>query len=65
MFAFLKQLYNRSQSDDIGGLLGEMSILSDGDTADPAIWYEWLECVLKAKQGKVNADFKLENIDSI
>ncbi|MEY2857057.1 MAG: hypothetical protein RLZZ74_1369, partial [Cyanobacteriota bacterium] len=48
MFAFLEQLYNRTKSDDIGGLLGGMSILPDGDTADPAIRYDWLECVSKA-----------------
>jgi hypothetical protein len=63
MFAFLEQLYNRTKSDDIGGLLGGMSILPDGDTADPAIRYDWLECVSKAKRGKVDASFRLENVD--
>jgi hypothetical protein len=63
MFAFLEQIYNRTKSDDIGGLLGDMSILPDGDTANPAIWHEWLECVLKAKQGKVDVNFRLQNVD--
>ncbi len=63
MFTFLEQLYNWTKSDDIGGLLGDMSILPNGDTADPAIWHEWLECLSKAKQGKVDTSFRLENID--
>lgn len=31
-----------------------MSFLSDGSTADPAVWGDWLECVAQAKQNKVD-----------
>ena len=63
MFAFLEQLYNRTQSGDLGSLLGDMGYLPDGDIADPAVWHEWLECVSKAKQGKVDAYLRIGNID--
>ena len=45
MYAFLEQVYNLTKSDDIGGLLGDMSFLPEGNTADPAIWHDWLKCV--------------------
>ena len=40
-----------------------MGYLPDGDIADPAVWHEWLECVSKAKQGKVDAYLRIGNID--
>jgi len=45
MFHFLDQLWERTKSDDIGGLLGDMSLLPDGSTADPAVAIEWQEAV--------------------
>jgi len=30
MFEFLRQYYERGQSDEIGGLLGGLQLLSDG-----------------------------------
>ena len=44
---FLEEFYNRTQSDDVGGLLGDLILLKDGSTADPAAWYDWVECVEK------------------
>ncbi len=41
MFEFLKNVYERTENDEIGGLLGGMSILADGKTADPAVWDDW------------------------
>ncbi len=35
MFVFLEGYYNRSKSDEIGGLLGSMSLL-EGRPVDPA-----------------------------
>ncbi len=63
MFAFLEQLYDRTKSDDIGSLLSDLGYLPDGDIADPAVWGEWLECISKAKQGKVDAYLRIGNID--
>jgi hypothetical protein len=38
MFEFIVELYRRTNSDDLGSLLGDLSLLSDGTTADPAAW---------------------------
>jgi hypothetical protein len=56
MYYFLDQFYLRTKSDDVGGLLGSMSLLSDGSTADGAIALEWQEAVQFAlKGGKAGA----------
>ena len=44
---FLKKYYEQTSSDDVGSLLGEMQILGDGVTADPAAWEDWIECVTR------------------
>ena len=44
---FLEKYYERTSSGDIGLLLGEIQILQDGLTADPAAWYDWSESVEK------------------
>jgi hypothetical protein len=36
MRKFLEMYYQRTASDDIGSLLGDLQILRDGSTADPA-----------------------------
>ncbi|HET8898843.1 MAG TPA: hypothetical protein VFN09_08755 [Rhodanobacteraceae bacterium] len=53
MYAFLENWYELSCSDEVGALLGSMSLLSDEQTADPAIWGDWLAAVEKAASGKV------------
>lgn len=50
MVVFLEKYYARTGSDDIGGLLGDMMILGDGTTADPAAWHDWLDSVKKIKE---------------
>jgi len=55
MFAFLENEYEMTKSDDVGAMLGSMSFLKDGNTADPAAWNDWLEAIKKVKSGKVNA----------
>jgi hypothetical protein len=45
MRSFLEDYYERTQSDDVGALLGDMQLLGDGMTADPAAWEDWLVCV--------------------
>jgi hypothetical protein len=51
MFHFLKQLYERTKSDDLGGFLGGMSILQNGSTADPAVLHDWDKAVEYALKG--------------
>jgi len=43
MVLFLHNFYNRTQSDDVGSLLGELMFFEDGTTADPAAWQDWVE----------------------
>lgn len=47
MVLFLEGFYERTQSDDVGGLLSDLMMLEDGTTADPAAWEDWIECVQK------------------
>jgi hypothetical protein len=49
MYEFLVDYYERTKSDDVGALLGGMSLLADGNPADPAIWSDWMTSVAKAK----------------
>ena len=43
--AFLEDYYERTQSDDVGALLGDLQCMEDGVPADPAAWQDWLDCV--------------------
>jgi hypothetical protein len=54
MYAYLFKVYEMTKSDDLGGLLGSMSTLPFGETADAAVWEDWMECVNNAKKGKVD-----------
>jgi hypothetical protein len=45
MYYFLDQFYQRTKSDNVGGLLSTMSLLSDGEPADSRIADEWQEAV--------------------
>lgn len=49
MQIFLEKIYNRTYSDDIGALLGDMIILEDGKPADSAIWKDWIGAIKKVK----------------
>jgi hypothetical protein len=51
MFRFLEKYYELTQSDEIGALLGSMSLLDDGMPADSAIWQEWQEAIAEACPG--------------
>ncbi len=59
MYAFLQHWYEMTKSDDIGSLLGSMSLLEDGRAADLAIESYWFEAVEKALEGEVNAGLVL------
>ena len=59
MYAFLVEIYERTQADELGALLGSMSLLPDGRPADPAIWSDWLKCVQQARRREVRTDLGL------
>lgn len=48
MFLFLEQYWRQTNSDDVAGLLGSLSIQEDGMPADQAMWSEWQECCEQA-----------------
>ncbi len=47
MFYFLDDYYDKTSSDEIGSLLGDLSLLPDGKPADPAAWEDWKKAVRK------------------
>ncbi len=53
MIKLLEQFYFATKSDDIGGLLSDLLHIGYGATADPAAWYEWQDCVKKAKGSQI------------
>ncbi len=59
MFSFLETEYLLTSSDEIGGLLGGMSLLPDGSTADPAVKDQWKEAVAHVLRGEANAALTL------
>jgi hypothetical protein len=60
MFAFLESRYRMTESDELGALLGSMSLLPGGGTADPAIWEDWLNAIKKAESGSVKVNMELK-----
>lgn len=60
MFAFIEHRYRLTESDDLGALLGGMSLLPGGGTADPAVWDDWLSAIRKAESGSVGVNMKLK-----
>jgi len=47
MFRFLEKYHALTNADDIGALLGSMSmdVFRDAMPADPAMWTDWLEAI--------------------
>jgi hypothetical protein len=60
MFAFLETHYWLTKSDELGALLGSMSLLGDGGPADPAVWEDWMKAIKEAKSGSVNMNMELK-----
>lgn len=52
MVIFLEQFYDRTQANDVGGLLGDLMIVEDETTTDPVAWEDWLESVRKSSNQK-------------
>jgi hypothetical protein len=48
MVKYLENLYKLTESDDIAGFLGSMTLLEDGNPADQAVWDDWIDAVNKA-----------------
>jgi hypothetical protein len=52
MRAFLEAYWQRGlrESDDLAVLLGQLMLLPDGMTADPAHWDDWLAAIRAVKE---------------
>ncbi|MBD3816762.1 MAG: hypothetical protein IE913_09990 [Halothiobacillus sp.] len=57
MYLYLENLYEMTDSQDLAGFLGSMSMMEDDRPADDAVWEDWLDAVEKAKS---NSDIKLQ-----
>jgi len=51
MIIFLEKFYLQTHSDDLGGMLSDLPLLSDGASADPAALYDWSKAVDSVKLG--------------
>jgi hypothetical protein len=58
MFEFLRRHYERGPTDEIGGLLGSLSLLTDGQPADPAQATDWAEAVAAVLAAEAAGGYK-------
>jgi hypothetical protein len=56
MKQYLNSFYHKTKSDDIGSLLGDIWLLEDGLTADPAAWEDWVDSIKSIIPGFKNHD---------
>lgn len=63
MFAFLERFYEQTRSDDVGGLLGSLSLLPDGRPTDAAITEEWTSAKQAARNNSVQIRLTLKSKD--
>ena len=61
MYTFLEHVYERTESDDLGALLGGMSLLKDGGTVDPAAWHDWEVAVAKVRSGETHLELDVRD----
>lgn len=53
MFRYWEKHYNRTKSDAIGSILGDLQLLPDGMPTDPAAWDDWQDAVKEALTGNL------------
>ena len=58
MFEFLRRYYERGPSDEIGGLLGSLSLLADGHSVDPAMISDWTDAVAAVLTAEESGGYK-------
>lgn len=58
MMKFLDDYYEETLSDDIGSLLGDISLLEDNSTADSAAWSDWIKAINQLLKNDVNIQTK-------
>lgn len=45
MICFLDNYYNKTLSNDLGSLLGDLQLSNDGTPFDPAAWHDWIKAL--------------------
>jgi hypothetical protein len=45
MLCFLENYYNKTLSDDLGSLLGDLQLCGDNKPFDPAAWHDWIKAL--------------------
>lgn len=60
MYSFLDKQFSLG-CEELGSILGSMSLLPDGSPADPALSADWQEAVTAAVSGQVNAQLALQS----
>lgn len=59
MICFLDDYYNKTLSDDLGSLLGDIQLFEDGSgTWDSAAWNDWLDALKKQESVTLVDGFK-------
>lgn len=62
MHCFLDRYYQMTKADEVGGLLGGLSLLADGSPADPAFQQEWLESVNSVLAAEESGNYQQANL---
>ena len=60
MYAFLADVFERTQSGDLGALLGAMSLLPDGSPVDPAVTDDWARAWISAEASTMSLELRPE-----
>lgn len=69
MFEFLRRYQERGPTDELGAMLGSLSLLADGNSADPAMISDWNDSVVavlmaEESNGYHEANFRLQLVKS-
>jgi len=56
MLLFLDEYFQLTRADEIGALLGGLSLTEDGKSMDPAMWDEWVSAVDRASSPSPSLD---------
>ena len=57
-FHFLKGIYQENHDSELGDLLSSMNpyLFLSSNSADPAVWEDWISCVLQIRDGEKLTD---------
>lgn len=53
MLEYLEAFWKRGNSEEIAGMLGDMQLLQNGTSMDPAVWEDW-KVAWERSKGRIN-----------